>query len=133
MTEQSTHRCNSCGKPTGIKKSDTDGIKVLISRYSGLPTNTWSKIRTTRALLVHGGESNATQKATELEPLVRRFAEDGIAISLGFEPALSLPGFQVLKMGVILKAKYNKETDPTAKWGNTVSEELQNLKSFFIP
>jgi len=129
-TIEKTHRCRSCGGDSGIGKSQTDGVRELIARHPELPHKVFGQLAGTRAALVHGSDDTAKERAKVLEPIIQRLALDGIAISLGLEPAsVSVVDTRTPEMGLIATADYAADTDPSNRWGEPVREAIARLRA----
>lgn len=128
-TVEKTHTCQSCGKATGISKAQTDGIKALIGRHPAAPTSLFSDISKARARLVHGGDPAAQEVVRALEPTVRALAAEGIALSLGVEPAsIRVTDTSRVEIIPIMQGIYERNMDPAAKWGRSMTAFVADLE-----
>jgi hypothetical protein len=128
-TKEKTHRCQHCGKSTGISKAATDGIKAIILRHNNLPKNFFSLLGKTRARIVHGGDHNSTERVRQLESSIRILAAEGIALSLGANPEsirVVDPAFPVIMP--VMKGTYDPASDPAAKWRCSVTDLLKQIE-----
>jgi hypothetical protein len=126
-TEVTTHICQACSKPTGIPKSQTDGIKELIRRHPELPGDTFKKISRIRGKIVHGSDDpESKDDIVRYAPVLHRLVIDGIAISLRVDPSSinfqKLHHFEIMVNAV---AKYSPDRNPTTEWGRSMLKTLE--------
>jgi hypothetical protein len=129
-TETTTHVCQRCGQPTGIPRSQTDGIKALIARHPELPKNTFRDLGRARGRLVHGGDQSVAHMLRTLEPIVRTLAAEGIALSLRVDPAsiriLTTHGVEIIPQ---MTALFDSAADPATPWSRSVTALLAEIRA----
>ena len=127
---EKTHMCQNCGKPTGISKAQTDGIKALIQRHPELPPSLFADLGKARAKLVHGGDPAPLEMVRRLEPTVRTLAAEGIALSLGVDPtSVRMTDTSSPDIMPILRCTYKADSDRAAKWGRSMTRFVKDLET----
>ncbi len=128
-TSEKTHTCRNCGKSTGIAKAQTDGIRALIQRHPEARASLFADLGKARAKLVHGGDPKVRQMVKVLEPTARTLAVEGIALSLGVDPAsLRMTDSSTAELFPILRGTYEAGSDPATKWGRSMTAFVEELK-----